>query len=169
MKLKRAMYPGSFNPWTRGHQDILERALKIFNTVDIVVAKNPNKNLNITNIVRSLTPLEEQFKNKAYIYLTENLITDFYHPNCPKQELPIIRGVRSGDWEYEQNLAQWNKELGKDTIFFSPKLENAHISSSALRLLITENKDVTKYIGNKEVFKAWSYFNEHGEIYTKGE
>jgi pantetheine-phosphate adenylyltransferase len=158
--MKRAMYPGSFNPWTKGHQNILERALKIFDVVDIVVAKNPDKKLNLLNIVYSLEPLKKQFKDKISIFFTEGLIADFKYPNGIKKNIPIIRGVRSGDWEYEQNLAQWNKILGKDTIFFCPKPENAHISSSALRLLIAKNKNVGRFIGNKEVFTIWSYYNK---------
>jgi pantetheine-phosphate adenylyltransferase len=66
----------------------------------------------------------------------------------------IIRGVRTGDWEYEQSLAQWNKTLGAETVFLPPEPAISHISSSAVRELVKHNQDVSSYV-NKEVFNRW--------------
>jgi len=147
MSYNTAIYPGSFNPWTIGHQDILERSLNIFDKVIVVVAANPDKLINLNKVKWVLAPLEDYFKGKVKVVVHKDLISSF--------NLPIIRGVRSGDWEYEQNLAMWNKELGVETIFMCPNSSLAHINSSALRVLHSKNIDITPYCGLAEIAKRW--------------
>ena len=145
--MTEVIYPGTFNPWTKGHDDILKRALKLFDKVDIVVAKNPNKNVDSKFISWTLTPLK--FIEGVNVVVHDGLVSDF--------KKPVVRGVRSGDWEYEQNLAQWNRELGVETVFLCPNPSLSHINSTAIRTLVAMGQEETAetYAGNKHVFWRW--------------
>jgi len=141
----KVIYPGSFNPWTIGHQDIYERALKLFGDVKIVVAKNPDKEeIDYDFIKWTLEPITDN------VVIIGGLV-------APEADV-IIRGVRSGDWEYEQNLSQWNKILGSETIFLSPDPALSHISSSAARMLHAHGRNIKEYIGNVETHKRWTNY-----------
>jgi pantetheine-phosphate adenylyltransferase len=144
--MSTAIYPGSFNPWTKGHADILSRALKVFDEVLIVVAINPAKNIDPDFIKWTLNPLVSIYKNVQCIS-HDGLVSEF--------KLPIIRGVRSSDWEYEQNLASWNRELGVDTFFLSPTPSLSHINSSALRSLYAAGIDISDYVDSTLVLERW--------------
>ena len=145
--MKKAIYPGSFNPWTKGHQDILDRALMLFDKVTIVVATNPNKNVNRANIVKALYPVANKAGDKVDVLSFTGLVANLGHT--------IVRGVRSGDWEYKQNLAMWNKELGVETIFLCPDPKYSHISSSALRTLYDHGESIDHYAGDFDSIKLW--------------
>ena len=140
-KRPKVIYPGSFNPWTIGHQNIYERAKKAFGEVVVVLANNPAKNINIEQVRYTLEPLNIPVEICDGLIATDADI--------------IVRGVRSGDWEYELNLAQWNKEIGAETVFFAPAPELSHITSSAVRLLYNNGSDVQKYFVNYEVYRRW--------------
>lgn len=138
----KVIYPGSFNPWTIGHQDIYERAMKIFGNVTVVVAVNPNKNVDPGFIRWTLKPLQMD------VVVTHDLV-------AIDADI-IIRGVRSGDWEYEQNLAQWNRELDAETIFLCPSPELSHISSSGVRALSDYAGALAmKKVPNPDVYERW--------------
>lgn len=140
----KIIYPGSFNPWTNGHQDIHNRACKLFNApVDVVIAVNPAKKIDIDFILWTLQPLSDR---GIKVMATTDLVAT--------QADVIVRGVRSGDWEYEQNLAQWNKELGAETVFLCPAPEFSHINSSAVRELRKYGKPVGKYCP-KDILERW--------------
>jgi len=136
----KIIYPGTFNPWTIGHQNVYERACKIFGKVTVVIAINPNKTISPEAIAYTLEPLNMSVEIcKDLVALDADI---------------IIRGVRTGDWEYEQELAQWNKILGAETVFLPPEPSISHISSSAIRELIKHGQDVSSYV-DKEVFERW--------------
>ena len=139
----KVIYPGSFNPWTVGHQHIYERACKIFGEVIIVIAINTKKDIAPNFIAWTLEPL--------------NVPIEIYHDLIASHADIIVRGVRSGDWEYEQNLAQWNTLIGAETVFLSPVPELAHINSTAVRLLDHHDSvDMAKkYVGNDHVYNRW--------------
>jgi len=136
----KVIYPGTFNPWTIGHQNVYERACKIFGKVIIVIAVNPNKSILPESIAYTLEPLN------VPIEICKNLVA--------LNADVIIRGVRTGDWEYEQGLAQWNKTLGAETVFLPPEPAISHISSSAIRELVKHGQDVSSYVNDK-VFNRW--------------
>lgn len=137
----KVIYPGSFNPWTFGHQSIYERACKLFGEVTIVIASNPAKSIDPEFIKWTLELLDYP------VEICEGLV-------AVDADI-IIRGVRSGDWEYEQNLAQWNKEIGAETVFLCPDPALSHISSSAVRELIKHNQPVYKFIA-RAVLDRWT-------------
>lgn len=139
----KVIYPGSFNPWTIGHQDIYDRAKAIFGEVVVVIAFNPSKNVNCSFIEWTLEPL------KMNVEVDYGLIAE-------SSDI-IIRGVRSGDWEYEQNLAQWNRVIGAETIFLSPSPAVSHINSSAVRLLTVKNPELaSQYFSSGLVYERWT-------------
>lgn len=150
--MKTAIYPGSFNPWTKGHQDILDRALTIFDKVIIVLAANPDKKISLRDMAETLKPVIQTYGGRVTLQHTFGLVSQF--------GFPIVRGVRQGDWEYEQNLAVWNKELGVETVFLCPSPENSHINSSALRTLHKEGVSILKYAGNLDSIKIWKKNNK---------
>ena len=142
-----AIYPGSFNPWTKGHQDILDRALMLFDKIIIVVAVNPTKNIDASLILKSLNPIAAKNIGQVEIMSFTGLVATLGYT--------IIRGVRSGDWEYEQNLAMWNKELGVETIFMCPDPKYSHINSSALRTLYEAGEHIDIYAGDLDSIQIW--------------
>lgn len=141
-----AFYPGSFNPFTTGHADIVNRALSIFDYVIIGVGDNPDKPDNNTKEI--VKHIKEVYKDNdkvdvyGYYGLSYQVAKNF---KC----CAIIRGARDNkDWEYEYNLAVFNKKFGDiDTIILPASPELMHISSTAIRELQKYNEDtVNQYI-----------------------
>lgn len=147
MEKKIAIYPGSFNPFTIGHLDILKRALKIFDEVYIVYLTNiKKKNVNIDYVLR-----EKQMNILERIPGVKVVNADDLTVNVAKSIGAnfIIRGLRNTtDFEYEKNIARINEILSPDimTVFImsDPKYDN--ISSSMVRELQSYNQDVSQFI-----------------------
>lgn len=141
-----AIFPGSFDPFTIGHYDIVMRGLALFDQIIIGIGHNSNKH--------STFPLEERLQNIQQAFANEprvkvvayqGLTIDFaatHHAQC------ILRGVRSvQDFEYERNIADANKQLcGIETVLVYTRPEYAHISSSLVRELHSYHKDITPYL-----------------------
>lgn len=141
-----AVYPGSFNPWHAGHQDILDKALKVFDKVIILQGHNPAK-------------LEA--KSKKFMEVCRNydgrveagffnglLATNLKDIPCSA----IIRGLRNGhDLQYETNNQYWNEDLGCEVpfVYFICDRKYSHISSSAIREVEEITQSVT-LIENRE-------------------
>ncbi|MNV65160.1 Phosphopantetheine adenylyltransferase [compost metagenome] len=135
----KAIYPGSFDPFTNGHYDILRRAIKTYDEVTILLAVNPDKvgklrlsvdeRLDIiTDIVRKL---EIGFNKSVYIASTKGLVADYV--NESKADV-IVRGIRNyTDLAYELNIERFNQELcDAETVYFSTKRDYMDISSTAV-------------------------------------
>ena len=145
-----AIFPGSFDPYTIGHDNILRRALAIFDEVVIGVGINGSK--------QSMHSVEERIKAINALYADEqrvsvekydDLTTDFARR---KGAGFIIRGVRSTkDYEYEMNIADINRQLtGIETVILFAEPAVAGISSSVVRELIRFNKDVSQFLPKKK-------------------
>jgi pantetheine-phosphate adenylyltransferase len=143
---KVAIFPGSFDPFTIGHYDIVMRALGLFDNIIIGIGKNHNKQSTFT--------LDERMANIQKIFAHEHriqvasyngLTVDFAQSNHATH---IIRGVRSIiDFEYERNIADANRQLcGIETILLYTSPEYAHISSSLVRELHAHGKDITPFL-----------------------
>ena len=148
----KVIYPGSFNPWHKGHFDILRRALKIFGEVDVVVAVNKDKRINPKVIKWIITPLTAI---KGVNVITHSgLVSDLGRP--------IVRGARStSDFIYEKQMAEWNKELGVETIILFSKPELAKVSSTALRELSKYDYGLIKdYIDDEYIYNRYLYVTE---------
>lgn len=146
IEMRRAIFPGSFDPFTIGHYDIVMRGLNLFDEIIIGVGKNYNK--------REAFPLEERLSAITEVFHKEprvkvmaydGLTVDFA---AVHQAQFILRGVRSTqDFEYERNIAEANKQLaGIETILLYTRPEYAHVSSTLVRDLHSHNKDITPFL-----------------------
>jgi len=135
--MKRAIYPGTFDPLTRGHLDIIERASKMFDEIVIAIGDNPDKNP-LFSVAERATMIKKATSSLPNITLVKfnSLLVDLsdeLHANI------IIRGIRSAsDFEYESQLNYANISLKKDleTIYLMPSLEYSFVSSSLVRTLL---------------------------------
>lgn len=148
--MKIAVFPGSFNPLTIGHQDILQRALPLFDKIVLAIGVNPNKTYEYS-IEQRQADLEDVFECEPKISTAtyEKLTVDF----CKKINAKfIIRGLRNAkDFEFEQPIAQMNYLIGDgiETIFFSAQPQYTHISSSIVREIKTLGGDVAPFLPEK--------------------
>ncbi|MCT8340824.1 pantetheine-phosphate adenylyltransferase [Flavobacteriaceae bacterium TK19130] len=143
---QRAVFPGSFDPITIGHIDIIERALPLFDEVIIAIGVNAAKKYRWSLEERKRF-IEQAFKDVAEVRVMtyEGLTTDF----CKNIEADyIVRGVRnSNDFIYEQTIAQANKEnFGIESIFLAASPKVAYISSSIVRDIERNGGDYSKLV-----------------------
>ena len=146
-----AIYPGTFDPITFGHIDVIKKALKIFDTVIVAISETDNKNYFFNaeerkNIVkRALFSDLKLNKKKIKTILFKSLTTDL----CKKYKSNIIlRGLRAvSDFEYEFQLAGMNRKLNDniETIFLMSDVENQIISSKFVKEIISLGGDIKKF------------------------
>ena len=148
--MKRAVFPGSFDPVTIGHQDIVNRGLKIFDEIIIGVGENTDKkNMFSSNERFDFVSKTFEADTKVLIKTYDGLTVDF----CKKNNAEfIIRGLRNpADFEFEKSIALTNREMtGIETVFFLTSPKNSFISSSIVRDLI-KNKGNYKLFIPKEI------------------
>lgn len=142
-----AIYPGSFDPITNGHLDVLERASKIFTKVIIAVLGNPNKNsfLSVETRVELIKNSVSHLKNVE----VDNFIGLTVEYAKSKGANVLIRGLRAvSDFEYEMQMAQINQNLGPqlDSIFLVPKVENNFVSSSIVKEVALLGGDISQFV-----------------------
>jgi pantetheine-phosphate adenylyltransferase len=141
------MYPGTFDPVTNGHIDIIKRAKELFDEVVVTVAINPGKSPLFTAEER-LFLLKESLKNYKNIYVDSfnGLVVDHAH-NIGA--VGIIRGLRAvSDFEYEFQMALMNRKIASDvaTIFLMPHEKYTYLNSSIVRDLASLNSDVSDFV-----------------------
>ena len=144
--MNRAIYPGSFDPVTFGHLDIIERSAKIFDEVIIGVLNNSAKNalFSTGERVSMIQSLVEKYPN-VKVDAFDGLLVDY----AKKMEANvIIRGLRAvTDFEYELQMDQTNRVLAPDvdTVFLTTSLEYAYLSSTILKEVAHFGGDLSKY------------------------
>jgi len=146
-----AIYPGTFDPITFGHIDVIKKALKIFDTVIVAISETDNKNYffnaqeRMDIVKKALFSDLKLNKKKIKIILFKSLTTDL----CNKYKSNIIlRGLRAvSDFEYEFQLAGMNRKLNNnvETIFLMSDVENQIISSKFVKEIISLGGDVKKF------------------------
>lgn len=142
-----AVYPGTFDPVTYGHIDLIRRAAGVFDTLVVGVLKNYTKKP-LFDIPERMDMLREVTRDLTNIKITsfEGLVVDF----CREEEASVIvRGVRSfSDFEFELVMAQTNRKLSPDveTMFLTTSPEYSYVSSSAVRELIAFDGDFTAFV-----------------------
>ena len=144
--MKKAIFPGTFDPFTLGHHSIVKRALAFMDEVIIGIGINENKHclLSVEKRVESIQKLyadEPKVKVLAYNGLT----VDFAQQQGAEV---IIRGIRTvKDFEYEESFADINRKLsGIDTVFLFTEPEYSAVSSSVVRELLHYGKDVSAFL-----------------------
>ena len=144
---KIAVFPGSFSPFTIGHQAIVERGLLIFDKIIIAIGENNEKKhfFSINDRIQWIQNVylkHPKIKVKSY----KGLTVDF----CKKEDANfILRGLRnSNDFKFERNITQTNKQLNNEieTIFFMTPPELSHISSTIIRDIIKNGGDVSQFL-----------------------
>lgn len=142
--MKIALFPGSFDPFTRGHEAIVRQALTLFDKVVVAIGENIGKN--------SLLSTEERIKFIEQLYANDERVEAIAYSTLTGEAAravgasAIIRGVRNTiDFEYERTLAQTNKRLFPEieTILLLTPADLADVSSSAVRELLAFGHDVS--------------------------
>ena len=146
------VYPGTFDPITNGHTDLVERAAHLFARVIVAVAVNADKAAAFPVETR-VSLAREVLEHIANVEVCsfDNLLVDFMHQN---KAGVILRGLRAvSDFEYEFQLAGMNRQLAPDieTLFLTPAQQYAYISSSLVREIAILGGDVTPFVHRKVV------------------
>ena len=145
--MKIAVYPGSFDPITNGHLDILNRACRVFDKVIVLVAHNPNKHSNFTPEER-VAMIKEAVKDNpnVEVYSDTGLTVKFAKEHHATH---LIRGLRAvSDFEYEFQLASANEFVDSsiDMVFFMARGDKTFISSSAIMEMAKSGIDVSSLV-----------------------
>ena len=145
--IKKAVFPGSFAPFTKGHESVVLRALPLFDEIVISVGTNSEKN-KYFSLEERCKWIEQVFVNepKVSVQKYEGLTIDF----CEKVSANyILRGLRnSSDFKYEKGIAQMNRSMKNhiDTIFIITEPEVSHISSTLVRDVVKNGGDVSQFV-----------------------
>ena len=146
------VYPGTFDPITNGHSDLIERASRLFDKVIVAVAVNPDKQ-GAFPIETRVTLAREVLAHidNVEVCSFDNLLVDFLRQ---REAGVILRGLRAvSDFEYEFQLAGMNRHLAPEieTLFLTPAEQYAYISSSLVREISSLGGDVTPFVHKKVV------------------
>ena len=149
-----AIFPGTFDPITSGHQDLIERAAKLFDQVIVAVAENNLKSPLFSfeqriDLTRKALSACKNVQVKGF----DNLLINFAHEHNAKV---IVRGVRiAADFEYELQLSSMNRSMDPsvETIFLTPSVKYSFISSSLVKEIAQHAGDVSSFV-DPEVVKA---------------
>lgn len=146
--MKQAIYPGSFDPITFGHIDVIKRASKMFDELTVCILDNKAKHslFTVEERVKMISDVVKDFGNVKVDYFS-GLLIDY----AKEKNVHIsIRGLRAiTDFEYELQIAQVNKELSKgylDTVFLTTSIEYSYLSSSAVKEIASFHGDISKCV-----------------------
>lgn len=144
---KIAIFPGSFDPFTLGHKDIVNRALPLFDKIIISIGVNSDK--------RSLFSIKQRVEWIQKVFINESKVTVEYYNGltidfCKEQNATfILRGIRNiDDLKFESNIAQMNSDLANniETLFLISRAEKSHISSTIIRDILKNKGDVNLFL-----------------------
>ena len=145
--MRHCIYPGTFDPLTYGHLDVLERATKLFDRVTVALSDNPTKGPLFTSAQRlaMLQPNIARFPN-VVVTKFDNLLVEFAHQ---QGACAVIRGLRAiSDFEFEFNMALMNRHLQPEveTIFVMPNEEFSYTSSTLVKQVAKYGGDVSHFV-----------------------
>lgn len=158
--MSRAIYPGSFDPVTFGHLDIIKRSTTMFDEVVVGVLNNSAKKplFSVAERVELLQEATKEFENIKVVSF-EGLLVDYMKKNNISV---IVRGLRAiTDFDYELQIAQSNRKVSGDTIdtvFLTTSVEYAYLSSSMVREYASYNTDVSDFVPSCVNQKLTEYF-----------
>jgi len=147
--MTKVLYPGSFDPMTKGHMNIVEQACELFDEVIIAVMQNPQKKSGLFTIEERIAMIEElcQKMKQVKVIAGSGAAVDVALLNNCKA---IIRGLRSlSDYDYEVQLQQINKDISNNkinTVCLFADREYQFVSSSMVKEIMNLDKDISKYV-----------------------
>ena len=161
MSYKIAIYPGTFDPFTCGHLDIVERAIKLFDEVFVTIAKNSKKSP-LFSIEERVDFIEDATKHLANVKTEffEGLLIEFARK---KTASAIIRGLRAtSDFEYEFQMALMNRRLNDDitTVFLMPNEKYTYLNSSIVREVAEFGGDIKNLVTPLVAQKLYNKFKK---------
>ena len=148
--IRKAIFPGSFDPFTKGHEDIVLRGLKMFDEIIVCIGHNSQK--------RRYFPIEETLKNIKFTFKNHNNISVIAYDELTAEvakkhdAMYILRGLRNTtDFEYENSISQVNRYLnaGLETVFLITSPEFAPINSSIIREVHKYGGDINSFLPYK--------------------
>ena len=147
MEKKRALYAGTFDPFTNGHLDIVQRAIKIVEEVIVLVAVSPHKKP-FMSTERRVSVLKKLFAHEPRVKVDSwtGLVVEYARQNKINS---IVRGLRpTGDFEIEFQMASMNRKINPDcdTVFLMTSEKLYYISSSLVKEVYEHNGDITSFI-----------------------
>jgi pantetheine-phosphate adenylyltransferase len=144
--MKRAIFPGTFDPFTIGHYSIVHRGLAFFDEIIVAIGVNQSKKTLFTieerlEIIRQAFEFEPRVKVEAYNSLTVDFATSV-------DAGFVLRGLRSvGDFEYERTIADANRKLtGVETVILFTESEYSYVSSTVVRDLKSYGRDISEFL-----------------------
>jgi pantetheine-phosphate adenylyltransferase len=145
---QKAIYPGTFDPFTNGHLDVLERALTIFEEVVVVIAENSLKHALFTTDERLIMTkqLMDDYPGVSVEVLHKGLLADYARQIGARA---IVRGVRQvKDFEYEFQMSLFNRQLYPEvtTVFLMPNVKYTYVASSIIKEVAMLGGDVSKFV-----------------------
>ena len=146
--MKSALYPGSFDPITYGHIDVIKRAASIFDNLTVAVLNNRAKSslFSVNERVKMIEDIVKDLDNVTVVSY-EGLLVDYAKEHNANV---IIRGLRAvTDFEYELQMSQTNRKLSDDavdTVFLNTDLRYAYLSSSTVREVASFGGDISKFV-----------------------
>lgn len=156
-----AVYPGTFDPVTNGHADLVQRASRLFDKVIVAIAANPSK-IPLFSLERRVALAESVLQGLDNVEVCgfSELLVDFVRQ---QQGNVILRGLRVvSDFEYEMQLASMNRHLAEDieTLFLTPSEKSSFISSSLVKEVAQLGGDVTDFVHPTVVAELASIFRK---------
>lgn len=143
----KAIYPGTFDPITNGHIDILLRSLRIFEHIVVGIGPNPKKTA-LFSLAERISMIEESIKGISHVSVEtfDGLLVDFAKRHNARA---IIRGLRAvSDFEYEFQMALMNRKLDNEieTVFLMPSEEYSYLTSSIIKVVGSYGGDVSALV-----------------------
>ena len=146
--MKIGIFPGSFDPFTKGHESIVMKALEVFDEIVIAIGVNSKKQ-SFFSLEKRKNHIESLFDDRVRVISFEGLTVDL----CKKMNCKhLVRGLRDvKDFEYERSIAQMNRTLYPiETIFFLTDIEFSSINASIVREIAINGGDITPFVTNPD-------------------
>ena len=148
--MKIAVYPGSFDPVTHGHMDIIRRSASVFDKLIVGVLRNKSKNplFTVQERVKMIQEVTSDIENVEVVDF-DGLLIDFVHKVGAKA---IVRGLRAvTDFEYELQMSLTNKVIAPDveTVFLTTNLQYSYLSSSIVKEIASYNGDISHFVDKR--------------------